>query len=134
MIPYHLFCDKIIENLLKSHEENVEFALEWFENNYMRLNTDKCHLLISDYKHGHIWAKVGEDKIWERSHVKLLVITTDRELKFDKHVPNLCSKVSWKLSALSIMSNFLSFDKKKTLFKGFVESQCKYCPPCLNVS
>ena len=29
----------------------------------MMLNTDKCNLLIWSYRHEHIWADVGEDKI-----------------------------------------------------------------------
>ena len=52
-------CVKITENVLKSLEENL-FVLDWFEhNNYMNFKTDKCHLLISSYKHE---VKVGEDK------------------------------------------------------------------------
>ena len=29
----------------------------WFENNYVKLNTDKCHLLVSGTKYEHSWAK-----------------------------------------------------------------------------
>ena len=42
--PY--VCDKSIENVMKLLEENCEIALCWFENNYMKLNTDKCHLIV----------------------------------------------------------------------------------------
>ena len=38
----------------------------------MKLNTDKCHLLISSNKNEHIWAKVGNEKIWESNSLKLL--------------------------------------------------------------
>ena len=34
-------CDESNESVLKSHEKKVEFALDWFENNYMKLNADK---------------------------------------------------------------------------------------------
>ena len=51
-----------------------------------------------------------------------------RDLKFVKNVLKLCCKVSQKLSALSRMAKLLSFNKRKTLFKAFVESQFKYCP------
>ena len=37
-------------------------------------------------------------------------------------------KASRKLSALSRMSSFLSFEKKSIIFKAFFESQFKYCP------
>ena len=48
--------------------------------------------------------------------------------KFDDHVLKLCSKANQKLSALSRTAKLLSFNKKRTLFKAFVESQFKYCP------
>lgn len=94
----------------------------------MKLNTDKCHLLILSYKHEHIWADVREDKIQESINVKLLGTTKDRKLKFDKIVSKLYSKASRKLSALSRMSKYFSFDKRITLVKAFAESQFKYCP------
>ena len=65
-------CDRSLQNVLNSLEENADLAICWFENNYMKLNTDKCHLLISNYKHEEMWAKRGKDIIWEKSDVKLL--------------------------------------------------------------
>ena len=52
--PY--VCDESIKNVLWLLEENTELALCWFENNYMKLNTDKCHLIVSGYKHEQVWA------------------------------------------------------------------------------
>ena len=51
-----------------------------------------------------------------------------RYLKFDQNVLKLCSKANQNLSALSRMAKLLSFNKRKTLFKAFVESQFKSCP------
>ena len=115
--------DESLENVLKSLEKNSMLAIRWFENNYMKLNTDKCRLIVSGYKHEQVWANIGKDLIWESNDVKLLGVTIDRDLKFDKHVLKLCSKANQKLSALSRMAN-----KRRTLFKAFVESQFKYCP------
>ena len=42
--------DKSLENILKSFETNSILALSWFENNYIKLNTGKCHLIVSGYK------------------------------------------------------------------------------------
>ena len=38
-----------------------------------------------------------ERLIWESNDVKLLGVTIDRHLKFDKHVLKLCSKANQKL-------------------------------------
>ena len=35
----------------------------------MKLNTEKCHLLISGNKSEHIWIKIGDNKILERNKV-----------------------------------------------------------------
>ena len=120
--------DESLENALKSLEKNSMLAIPWFEDNYMKLNTDKCRLIVSSYKHKQIWATIGKDLIWESNDVKLLGITIARDLKFDKHVLKFCSKANQKLSALFRIAKLLSFNKRRTLFKAFVESQFKYCP------
>ena len=40
-------------------------VVEWFDCNYMKLNQDYCHLIISGHKSQAIWAKIGRTKIWE---------------------------------------------------------------------
>ena len=79
-----------------------EPAVAWFEMYYMKLNTDKCHLLISENKNEQIWAKLGRNIVWESSDVKLLGTTFDNNLKFDKHVSNIFSKANRKLNTLKL--------------------------------
>ena len=50
----------------------------------------------------------------------------DNELKFSKHVPNLCLKAGRKPTALTSLIRILPFDKKILLLKSFVESQFAY--------
>ena len=94
----------------------------------MKLNTDKCRLIVLGYNHIQVWVSIGKDLIWESNNVKPFGITIYRDLKFDKHVLKLCSKAKQKLSALSRMAKLLFFNKRRTFFKAFVESQSKYCP------
>ena len=49
-----------------------------------------------------MWAKLGRDIIWESNNVKLLGITLDNNLKFDKHVSNIFSKANRKLNTLKL--------------------------------
>ena len=51
--------------------------------------------------------------MWENNDVKLLEVTIDRDLKFDKHVLKLCSKANQKSSAISRVANLLSFNKRR---------------------
>ena len=30
----------------------------------MKLNQDKCHLLVSRYKHENVWAQTGDEIVW----------------------------------------------------------------------
>ena len=125
-IPY--VCNKNLEFVLLKLEEQSNIAINWFESNYMKMNSDKCHLLISGNKYEHLWAKIGNDRIWETKAVKLLGVTIDNELKFDAHLNNVCLKANRKLSALTRIRKYLDFNKTRILFKGFFESQFKYCP------
>ena len=75
-----------------------------------------------------IWVRVGVDKIWEDHSVKLLGVSTENELKFDKDVLNIIKKANSKLIALSRKTKFMTFQKKRALYKAFSESQFKCCP------
>ena len=121
-------CDLDIKEVLRRLEHDSALAISWFESNYMKLNTDKCHLLVSGNQHEFMWAKVGDDIIWEQGSAKLLGIDIDNQLKFDKHVAGICTKAGRKLTALIRMATFLTFEKRRVIFKAFFESQFKYCP------
>ena len=56
-------CDKDLNTLINRLEHDNLLPAEWFENNFMKLNQDKCHLLVSGDKHETVWAKIGETKI-----------------------------------------------------------------------
>ena len=53
-------------------EHDTKLAAEWFQNNYMKLNGNKCHLLVSGHKYETIQAKIGEARIWESTMGKRL--------------------------------------------------------------
>ena len=57
-------CDKNLNSLIKRLEHDSLRAIEWFQNNNMKLNQDKCQLLVSGYKHENVWAQIGDEKIW----------------------------------------------------------------------
>ena len=83
--------------------------------NYMKLNTDKCHLLISGNKNEYMWGK--KDIVWESNDVELLGVAKDNNLRFDKHVSNICLKANRKLSASTRVAEFVAF-KKRHFFKS----------------
>ena len=66
----------------------------------MKLNEEKCELLVCAYRFEQLWIKVGDNKTWEKSLIKLLGVTIDIELKFDKYVAEICTKANRKLNVL----------------------------------
>ena len=50
------------EGLINRSEYDGNLTIEWFDCNYIKLNEDKCHLIISGHKSEEIWAKIGQKK------------------------------------------------------------------------
>ena len=61
-------------------ERNPNITIDWLQNNYIKMNSDKCHFLVVGHKFEQIWAKIGTDLIWEGNSVKLLGIAIDNHL------------------------------------------------------
>ena len=53
-----------MNTLINRLEHDTALAVDWFENNFIKLNQDKCYLLISEHEHETSWAKIGKTKIW----------------------------------------------------------------------
>ena len=117
-----------IEDLLYNLEYDIKSATVWFDNNYMKVNKDKCHFLVSDNITEHFWAKVDDELIWESREEKLLGVIIDKNLNFNSHLITLCKKVGQKVTALARIMRFLPFDKRRLILKTFIESQFSYCP------
>ena len=115
-------CNSNLESVLETLVHNSDLAIAWFEMNYMKLNTGKYYLLISGNKNEQMWAKLDRSVVWESNDIKFLGITLDNNVKFDKHVSNICSKVNRKLNALTRVAKFLPFKKRLILFKAFIRS------------
>ena len=108
--------DRDLKHLMERLEHDTKLAIEWFENNYMKLNDD--HLLVAGHRYETLWANIGETRIWESKNDRLLGLTIDKNLNFYDYVFTLCKKAARKLSALSTISNYMSFEKKKNSFKS----------------
>ena len=126
--PTPYVCGKNLDFVLTKFGEHSIIAIEWFENNYMEINSDKCQLFISGNKFEHLWTKIGNTRIWENQTVKLLGITIYDELNFDEHLTNVCLKANRELSALTRTRKYLDFKKRRILFKGFSKPNSNTAP------
>ena len=121
-------CSVELSCLLEKLESTSVKVIEWFRYNSMKLNTSKCHLLVSGNTNEVMIANVGESKIIEEHKVMLLGTNIDRDLKFDAHVHTIYKKAGRKLNALGRQCKILPFHRRRTLMKAFIESQFAYCP------
>ena len=62
------------------------------------------------------------------SEVKLLGVTIDNELKFKKHIQDLCKKASYELHALRGIRRYLTDEKARILVNAFIGIQFNYAP------
>ena len=115
-----------ITSLLETLEVETNTLLDWFRNNEMKPNEDKCHLLVINQE--NISVNVGKENISCSSSVDLLGIKIDDKLNFNEHVSKLCKKGNQKLHALARISKYMNKDKLRLIMRTFITSQFNYAP------
>ena len=122
--PY--MCSKNIDVTLEKLEEVGKVLFEWFSDNFLKANADKCHLILSTDEPFPI--NIDNEVIKNSNNKKLLGINLNNRLGFDTHVVNICSRVSKKLHALARMSQSMSIHKRRMTMKAFIASEFGHCP------
>ena len=87
--PY--FCTDDISSVIMQLQSRASKIFSWFTNNHMKINLGKCHILLSTTD--PIDVHLEGACITSSSCEKLLGITIDSDLKFDKHISDLCDKL-----------------------------------------
>ena len=96
-------CDNI-SDVISKLENDSRIFMQWFKNNGLILNEDKCKLLILSKQEVHTEIRLGSVTITNSKSEKFLGITIDHKLKFNEHVNNICKKANQKLHALAWIS------------------------------
>ena len=84
--PYSI--NSTIDALIYALETDTNILIKWFKDNYLKLNTDKCHLLVSKHTE-NVFINAADDIIECQSSVKLLGVTIDNKLDFHEHVSKI---------------------------------------------
>ena len=121
-------CNSDLNTIINRLEIDSAVLAKWFSENYMKLNEDKCHLMIFGIKCKDSVVTIGNSIIKENDYEKLLGVTFDKKLSFTKHVEDLCKKADQKLHALARLSNYTDPVKLKLLMDALINSQFNYCP------
>ena len=98
----HLYFEDKCYNVLRNVLENdVLSATAWFDNNYMCANPDKFQsIILSRDGQQSLSISVQDNTILSDTTIKVLGVTLDNRLTFDKHVSTLCMKASRQINAL----------------------------------
>ena len=122
--PYS--CLPEMTPILEKLEKGIQSMFDWFSENFLKANADKCHLIASSKVPVDI--QISDIKVTSESRVKLLGIHIDNRLNFDYHVSQLCKKASKKLHALARIFKYVETSKRRVLVNSFITSQFSYCP------
>ena len=77
----------------------------------MKLNKEKCHLLVFGEKDRQISIIIGPSVIKESNEETLLCVVIDQKLNFKQHSNMVCRKASQKLHALARASTYMQNEK-----------------------
>ena len=124
--PYNFDFNKQLGNVISNLEKSTNSLLNWFRENHMKANSDKCHLLVSSDE--RCTAKIEDFSIKNSTEEKLLGVKFDSDLSFETHITSLCKKASQKLHALARRSHYMYLNKRRNLMKAVITSQFSYYP------
>ena len=110
-------------------ERALASSAKWFQINGLRLNADKCELIVlggplSD----PLTLCLQGEELKESDSAKLLGIEFDNKLSFSKHIIGICKRANGKLNALKRIKGMLTDKQKKIVANSFILSEFAYCP------
>ena len=114
--------DEVVSEL----KDITEKLFTWFSQNEMKANLGKCHMLSSCTESLNF--QISGEVIHNSQSKKLLGVTFDNKLKFEKHINTICQKANIKLNALARITPYMELTKRRILMNAFFDSQFNYWP------
>jgi hypothetical protein len=124
------------DNTLSYSDTNINTVAEsinlidWFSKNLMKANPDKFQAIAigpNTNRHNFSFDLKGNKNTCEEN-VKLLGITLDSHLNFDKHISEICKKASQQLNILKRIGKYINRLGRLTIYYSFILSNFNYCP------
>ena len=114
-----------IEEIIQKLENAAKTLFQWFSDNQMKANADKCHFLSNS--NSEVSLTIETQKVKSSKFEKLLGIKLDSKLNFNSHIHGICQKAGQKLNAISRITPYLDLAKRRLLVNTFFYSQFNYC-------
>ena len=95
----------------------------------MDANRDKFQCISLDrFDRPPIYISVEGNTIPSSDCIKVLGVTLDKDLQYNTHNSNLCSKASTQINAMKRIGKYLNTDCRIAMNKSFISSNFSYCP------
>jgi hypothetical protein len=115
---------------LKAVEKGAELARSWFEQNMLKLNTDKTEVLAITPRTRpavDITITIGDSVIKSKPCVQDLGVNLDNTLSMESQVSQVCRSASYHLRSIGSSRRYLTTEAAKSLVNGLVTSRLDYC-------
>ena len=113
------------EEVIQKLENASKTLFQWFSDNQMKAYSDKCHFLWSSIC--ELSLTIENQKIKNSKFEKLLGIKLDSKLNFNLHIFDISQKAGQKLNAISRITVYIDFTKRRLLVNAFFYSQFNFC-------
>ena len=102
-------------------------ANHWFGMNDMFTHPDKYRAMILGNTNYTFSFKENETNIPVKDSIDLLGVNIDKNLQFNSHVENICTKVNNQINVISRFRKIVPTDVKCKLYKAFIVPYFRYC-------
>ncbi len=109
-----------------------KIVIEWFFQKVMEANPTKVQfMLIKSFTNKELlpnFIDINHARIEKESQIKLLGITIDDKLKFDKYIAILCKNAATQINVLHRFTGIYDIKEREVIHNTFNETNINYCP------
>jgi hypothetical protein len=121
-----------IQLVLSALQKDGENAMTWFTRNLMQANPEKFQFMfMKKYtckEEIPEFIEIRGINIKRESEAKLLGITIDDKLTFNKHVDTLCKNAARQINVMYRFKCIFDLKERETIYNTFIQSNFYYCP------
>ena len=118
---------KTFDEVTRKLQNDFLVSDEWFFNNFLVLNSDKCPFLTLGAPNTLPNIKCKNITIKSSTSEKLLGAIIDNKLDFTEHLNTVCIKKNLRLHAVNRISRFLSPEEHVLIINAYTKSLFNYC-------
>ena len=121
-------CDTSLKEAVTHLTRDAKRAIDWFNLNSLIANPEKFQMMfLGKNTENVISINVSGTLVNSTNTVKLLGVTIDSKLSFDKHISNLCKLANSRTFALLRIRNFIDIAKSRQIYNAYIRSCFQYC-------